>query len=82
MDIRFSRRAFLQTASLATVAMVLPIASHSSQAAQVMQPSPQLRNPGFYRFKLGDFELVSVSDGTLSVPATLFAGNPCPGWTR
>ncbi|WNZ26812.1 MBL fold metallo-hydrolase [Leptolyngbya sp. NK1-12] len=78
MDIRFSRRAFLQTASLATAAMVLPIASHAGQAAQVMQPSPQLRNPGFYRFKLGDFELVSVSDGTLSVPAAGFAGNASP----
>jgi glyoxylase-like metal-dependent hydrolase (beta-lactamase superfamily II) len=75
---QFSRRAFLRTASFAAVAMALPIAHRASRAAQVMEPSQQLRNPGFYRFRLGNFELVSVSDGTLAVPAAVFAGNATP----
>jgi glyoxylase-like metal-dependent hydrolase (beta-lactamase superfamily II) len=75
---QFSRRAFLRTASLAAVAMAIPVASCSSHAAQVTELSQQSRNPGFYRFKLGTFEMVSVSDGTLAVPAALFAGNATP----
>lgn len=58
--------------------MALPIAVRSSRAAQAMQTAQAPRNAGFYRFKLGSFELVSLSDGTLSVPAAVFAGNATP----
>lgn len=78
MDTVFSRRAFLRTATIATAAMMLPVVSRSTRAAQVLEPSQRLRNPGYYRFKLGDFDLVSISDGILSAPAAAFAGNVTP----
>lgn len=31
-----------------------------------------------YRFQIGDFQLISVSDGTLTVPAALFASTATP----
>jgi glyoxylase-like metal-dependent hydrolase (beta-lactamase superfamily II) len=78
MHIQLSRRVFLRSASLAAVAMALPITVRSGRAAQVVQTSQAPRNAGFYRFKLGNFELVSISDGTLAVPAAVFAGNATP----
>lgn len=78
MDIHFSRRVFLRSATIASVAMAVPLAVRSSRAAQEMEPSQSSRNAGFYRFKLGSFELVSLSDGILSVPAGVFAGNATP----
>lgn len=35
-------------------------------------------NAGFYRFSLGQFRCVSLSDGILQPPAKLFAGNASP----
>jgi glyoxylase-like metal-dependent hydrolase (beta-lactamase superfamily II) len=78
MNIQLSRRRFLRSASLAAVAMALPIVARSGRAAQIMRVAQTPRNAGFYRFKLGNFELVSLSDGTLSVPAAVFAGNATP----
>jgi glyoxylase-like metal-dependent hydrolase (beta-lactamase superfamily II) len=59
----------------AVAAVALPALNHVATAAQVMIQTPRSRNAGFYRFRLGDFEMVSVSDGVLSVPASVFAGN-------
>jgi glyoxylase-like metal-dependent hydrolase (beta-lactamase superfamily II) len=78
MNTALSRRSFLRSATLAAVAMGLPVLSSSSRAAQVIEPTGQSRNAGFYRFKLGSFELISVSDGVLTVPAAVFAGNASP----
>jgi glyoxylase-like metal-dependent hydrolase (beta-lactamase superfamily II) len=72
MATNISRRRFLQTAMLATAGAAIPGAMLSRAMAQTMT-SP--RNSGIYRFKLGGFELISLSDGQLSVPAAVFAGN-------
>jgi glyoxylase-like metal-dependent hydrolase (beta-lactamase superfamily II) len=63
---------------MAAVAVTLPLISRASRAAQIIEPTLPNRNVGFYRFKLGSFELVSLSDGVLSVPAKVFAGNATP----
>jgi glyoxylase-like metal-dependent hydrolase (beta-lactamase superfamily II) len=72
MATTFSRRSFLKTAMLATAGAAIPGAILSKAMAQTMATP---RNSGVYRFKLGDFELISLSDGQLSVPAAVFAGN-------
>lgn len=68
-----SRRTFL-TGAIAT-SFALPATGRL--LAQTAQP-PMPRNSGIYRFKLGNFNLISISDGTLSVPAAIFAGNAKP----
>lgn len=69
----FSRRTLLKSAAFAAIAVSLPIVSRYSHAAEVTPSSGP--NPGYYRFSLGSFELISISDGTLAVPAAVFAGN-------
>lgn len=77
MNAALSRRFFLRSATLAAIAMSLPIVGSSSRA-QVMESTSRARNAGLYRFKLGSFEMISVSDGILTVPAAVFAGNASP----
>ncbi|MCU0541455.1 MAG: MBL fold metallo-hydrolase [Oscillatoriaceae cyanobacterium Prado104] len=68
-----SRRTFL-TGAIAT-SFALPATGRLlAQTTRPMMP----RNSGIYRFKLGNFNLISISDGTLSVPAAIFAGNAKP----
>jgi glyoxylase-like metal-dependent hydrolase (beta-lactamase superfamily II) len=68
-----SRRTFL-TGAIAT-SFALPITGNLwAQTARPMMPG----NTGIYRFKLGNFNLISISDGTLSVPAAIFASNAAP----
>jgi glyoxylase-like metal-dependent hydrolase (beta-lactamase superfamily II) len=69
-----SRRALLASATLAT-AFVLPQSRQllAKTAAKLMP-----RNSGIYRFKLGKFNLISISDGSLTVPAAVFASNASP----
>jgi glyoxylase-like metal-dependent hydrolase (beta-lactamase superfamily II) len=82
MHTALSRRTFLRSATLATIALGLPIVSRSSHAIEVAQSSTVgqsvVANPGYYRFQLGSFELISMSDGLLAVPAAVFAGNATP----
>jgi glyoxylase-like metal-dependent hydrolase (beta-lactamase superfamily II) len=67
-----SRRTFLTSAAIAT-AVGLPGIRLLAQTSQRLP-----RNSGIYRFKLGAFNLISISDGTLSVPAAVFAANATP----
>jgi glyoxylase-like metal-dependent hydrolase (beta-lactamase superfamily II) len=68
-----SRRTFL-TGAIATT-FVLPT---TSRLLAQTAPGTIARNTGIYRFKLGNFNLISISDGILSVPAAIFAGNATP----
>ncbi|NJM66996.1 MAG: MBL fold metallo-hydrolase [Acaryochloris sp. RU_4_1] len=77
MNAQFSRRTFLKTATLASAASALPVFLTSRGIAQ-NSASSQPRNASIYRFKLGNFRMVSISDGTLNPPAALFAGNATP----
>lgn len=71
-----SRRTFLTSAAIATLSIGLaPQPRHLlAKTAQRMMP----RNSGVYRFKLGAFNLISVSDGALTAPAAVFAANATP----
>lgn len=70
-----SRRFFLRTVALGAVATALSPRLISAVAAQ---DAPAVQNPAIYRFQIGDFQLISVSDGTLTVPAALFASTATP----
>jgi glyoxylase-like metal-dependent hydrolase (beta-lactamase superfamily II) len=70
-----SRRTFLTSAAITVATFALPTTRHLlAQTAQRTIP----RNAGIYRFKLGNFDLISIGDGKLSVPAAVFAGNATP----
>lgn len=70
-----SRRSFLRTVTLGAVATAISPRLISAVSAQ---DAPSVQNPAIYRFQVGDFQLISVSDGTLSVPAVLFAHTATP----
>lgn len=70
-----SRRHLLTTTALSAAAVAASLAVPGSRAL-LAQTRP--RNAGIYRFKLGDFNLISISDGTLTVPAAVFAANASP----
>lgn len=74
MNVNLSRRSFLKTAALAAIATSLPVAFYTAAQAQTSKP----RNAGFYRFKLGEFNLATISDGVLEAPAAAFAGDVTP----
>jgi glyoxylase-like metal-dependent hydrolase (beta-lactamase superfamily II) len=77
MTATFSRRAFLKTATLSTIASTVPpLLSARMTIAQTTPSAP--RNTGFYRFKLGNFQMAVLSDGVLSAPAAAFAGDVTP----
>lgn len=75
---QFSRRRFLQaggTAALtAGAAGILPF-SPPAMAAADMKSS---QAPGFYRFKLGGYEVTVLSDGSYVLPTTLMGTNVPP----
>lgn len=74
MNVDLSRRSFLKTAALAAIATSLPVAFYATAQAQ----TPKSRNAGFYRFKLGEFNMATISDGVLAAPAVAFAGDVTP----
>jgi glyoxylase-like metal-dependent hydrolase (beta-lactamase superfamily II) len=53
-----SRRHLLAGAALAATATALP------QAARAAAPQSGQQGPGFYRFKVGDYEITAINDGT------------------
>ena len=72
-----SRRMVLTSAASIGVATSLSFPTSQTLLAKTIAPL-KLRNSGIYRFKLGKFNLMSISDGTLTVPAAIFAGNASP----
>jgi len=56
-----SRRQLLASAALAGAAAALP---HTPSAWAAAPRSGPQQNPGFYRFKVGDFEVTAINDGT------------------
>jgi glyoxylase-like metal-dependent hydrolase (beta-lactamase superfamily II) len=68
-----SRRTFLTGAIATSFAL--------TTAGRLLAQTPQrtiARNAAIYRFKLGNFNLISISDGILNAPAALFAGDATP----
>jgi glyoxylase-like metal-dependent hydrolase (beta-lactamase superfamily II) len=72
--VTISRRMFMTSAAIATTLALPSTRRLLAQTAQQIMP----RNSGIYRFKLGNFNLLSISDGVLSVPAAVFASNATP----
>jgi glyoxylase-like metal-dependent hydrolase (beta-lactamase superfamily II) len=68
-----SRRTFLISA-LATTFALPATRQLLAQPDRSTMPS----NASIYRFKLGNFNLISISDGLLNAPAAIFAGNATP----
>jgi len=57
-----SRRTLLAASALATAAAALP--AFATLPARAAAPAAGKQGPGFYRFKLGDYEITAVNDGT------------------
>lgn len=72
-----SRRSFLKVGALGAIAATLPPALLTAASAQSNQPA-KLSNPTIYRFRVGDFQLTSVTDGTVAAPAALLASTATP----
>ena len=62
----FTRRAVLTGAAAATASTTLPLATASTALASA--PATAKQAPGFYRAKLGDFEITQVADGARTFP--------------
>lgn len=56
----FTRRSFLAASALAGTALVRPV--------QAAAPEAKMQGPGVYRYKLGDYQLTALYDGTWFVP--------------
>jgi glyoxylase-like metal-dependent hydrolase (beta-lactamase superfamily II) len=74
-NVSLSRRSLLKAATFGAIAAALPPLLTSSVAAQEPRISS---NPVFYRFRLGNFRAISITDGILTVPAALFVTNTSP----
>ncbi len=74
-NINLSRRSLLKAATFGAIATALPPLLTSTVAAQ--EPRT-FSNAVFYRFRLGDFQAISITDGIITVPAALFATNTSP----
>src|SRR5512133_3323044 len=61
-----TRRTIVTGAAAATAAAVLPLGA--MRPTRAAAPPAGKQAPGFYRYKLGDFELTQVTDGALSFP--------------
>ncbi|MBD2773696.1 MBL fold metallo-hydrolase [Iningainema tapete] len=74
LSTKYHRRSFLRMTALSAAALALPAASQT-----VLAQKTQLNNATFYRFRLGDFQLISISDGILTIPEPqAFAGTAPP----
>ena len=74
-----SRRAVLAGAGAITAAAIDPLAGIDPlgrmSAARAAAPAVGTQAPGFYRAKLGDFEITQISDGAATFPMP-------DGWVR
>ncbi len=60
-----NRRTLLASAAAGTAAAMLPAAKESAHAAMPLQGK---QNPGWYRYKVGDYEVTVVTDGAGTFP--------------
>ncbi|MCB1506265.1 MAG: MBL fold metallo-hydrolase [Hyphomicrobiaceae bacterium] len=68
-----TRRSLLGAAG--TAGLLLPALGGLSAPANAAAPAKGPQVPGFYRFKLGQFEITILSDGSYELPTTLMASN-------
>jgi glyoxylase-like metal-dependent hydrolase (beta-lactamase superfamily II) len=69
--------------SLRTLAAALLIVGAGGTIGVAMAQTPQTKlsqsQAGYYRMRLGDFEITALSDGTLPIPAASLLSNTQPG---
>src|ERR1044072_4137137 len=63
---KLTRRGLLTGAAATTASTTLPFATASPALASA--PAAAKQAPGFYRFKLGDFEVTQIADGARTFP--------------
>ncbi len=69
----FSRRFFLRAGAAAP--FISLSAPAGAQAPELQADARRQQAPGFYRFRLGEYIVTTVSDGQFSVPAARLAAN-------
>ena len=62
------RAAFLRGAVVAALLFAAAAASTPFAAAQTAAPKLNKSQAGFYRMKVGEFEIIALSDGTVPLP--------------
>src|SRR5581483_10939080 len=63
--IELNRRIVLTAAAAGAAAALTPAGSQSARAAMPLQGK---QNPGWYRYKVGDYEVTVVTDGAATFP--------------
>jgi glyoxylase-like metal-dependent hydrolase (beta-lactamase superfamily II) len=71
----FSRRTFFKEAGAGAVGLLLADAAGVVTPAHAAAPMKGTQIPGWYRLKLGSFEVTILSDGAYEIPTTLMATN-------
>lgn len=71
-----SRRTFLKGLGASTLGFGLLKLPQRVSYAQTATSDAEVA--AFYRFKLGDFDMIAISDGGVQLPAALLAGNGTP----
>lgn len=72
-------RTHLWRAAVAVALTAAPGTVLMSPAAHAAAPQVKGQAPGFYRMRLGDFEVTALSDGTLPLPVEKLLTNTKPG---
>jgi glyoxylase-like metal-dependent hydrolase (beta-lactamase superfamily II) len=71
----FSRRTFFKEAGAGAAGLLLADAAGLVSPGNAAAPMKGTQIPGWYRFKLGSFEVTILSDGAYELPTTLMATN-------
>ena len=71
--INLNRRHLLAGAAAAGAASA--VTSLGAPAARAAVPPAGAQAPGFYRYKVGDFEVTVITDGALAFPVENFVSN-------
>lgn len=75
LDGKLTRRVLLGGAGMGAAGLVLADASGGFVPAHAAAPMQGTQVPGWYRFKLGSFEITILSDGSYDLPTSLMATN-------
>ncbi len=71
----FSRRQLIKCAGASAAGLVLADSAGFIRPASAAAPMKDTQVPGWYRFKLGTFEITILSDGSYELPNSLMATN-------
>jgi glyoxylase-like metal-dependent hydrolase (beta-lactamase superfamily II) len=72
----FQRRQFLQAAGLAMIGAVAGLPADAPAQDAPSKTKLGQSQTGFWRMKIGDVDVIALSDGTVSIPTKLLYGSP------